>query len=707
MKVKGISVFEEHVEKLVIVLFGLIFLGVFALQFVGSPNAVQVGGKTIAPADAGDEVQALADRASASFDYVAADRLPPRRGGDAGAPLDVRLAEASNPRGIFGSPSDLDGVLVGATPEQDAPLPPTDLLYVVPNPPAPASVVAAAYGGTIDPFELTRYPDLAALMPAQQPYDKHFASVEASFDAAAFRKLLAAAPDSDDELAVPARWAEQIELLRVELIRREIGSDGSPGAAETVAAMPGRRAFDGLLEREDILPAELPRIRNIETQARETIRRPPFYGIISGDHWVWPSAMTPTEVDPEVMRERDRLLRQRNALLREIENIKRRLGEDEAPGRAPGRGANAAPLAEPFDDLDEIRWPDLPGTWVAQFGGPGPAGPRPEETREDRDAEREQQLRDRLAEKEEQLRAVEAQLEELGFRADGSAIADPQQDRPRFFVAENEGHDLPLMDPQSEQIRIWAHDITAQPGQTYEYALRVWVTNPLFGRARQVADAQRELAEDAVLVGELSPWSDPVTIDRPTRYFVTSAREAGEAFGSTTSSGVEVYRFFYGHWRRGDVTLAPGDSLRTTIELPEDHLPIFEVEMGSQGPEVVGRTMLDPAELAFERDAFLLDVATSPGGRADVFLRDVDGAIVVRQPGTDGASSVRERMANSAILGETAVVREPGSVAGPPRGGAGGGPGGAPSRGVGSPRERPSGGGDENFEKPGQAPPRR
>ena len=44
MKLKGINPFEQHVEKLVLGLVSVVFLGVLAMQFLYSPNQVDIGG---------------------------------------------------------------------------------------------------------------------------------------------------------------------------------------------------------------------------------------------------------------------------------------------------------------------------------------------------------------------------------------------------------------------------------------------------------------------------------------------------------------------------------------------------------------------------------------------------------------------------------------------------------------------------------------
>ena len=81
MKPKGINFFEQHVEKIVIGVAGIIVLGIAAKAFLTDPNAVSLDGRSLAPG-AVDEV--LADKArtlkakvesSTSLEVASVDRL--------------------------------------------------------------------------------------------------------------------------------------------------------------------------------------------------------------------------------------------------------------------------------------------------------------------------------------------------------------------------------------------------------------------------------------------------------------------------------------------------------------------------------------------------------------------------------------------------------------------------------------------------------
>ncbi|MFN9970643.1 MAG: hypothetical protein ACK58T_12155, partial [Phycisphaerae bacterium] len=61
MKLKGINPIEQHLEKAVVGVTGLVFLGVIAQQFLTQPNQVTVGNATLPPERAFEPVKQAAD----------------------------------------------------------------------------------------------------------------------------------------------------------------------------------------------------------------------------------------------------------------------------------------------------------------------------------------------------------------------------------------------------------------------------------------------------------------------------------------------------------------------------------------------------------------------------------------------------------------------------------------------------------------------
>jgi len=724
MKLKGISTIEQHVEKIVLGVFGLFALAMLVLQFdiFGDPNAIDIGqGRRVSPENATETVRDMARSVGSKLNAQTTPDLPEL------PPLQSLYAKISGER----APAAALALAApyGATTESASTEPVRidgDQLVFEIDPPAPTNVVVAVYEGTVDPFEPLYFPSLAAHLPKAQPFDKRFVSIQGTFDAAA---LLAQLRDGAGERSpLPTAWWQGVvELLDVEIERRRLGSDGQWEAPETVAPLPGRPSLRAMVRDESLAPRELRTLIDSERRDREQIRRPRFYNMISGELWSWPSQVRETKrVEPAP--DELRLLRgQLDSIDRQIKTVRDSL--DKLPGGAggppPGIGnpdrppAPGGPGGRPPPPRGDSRggrngdpsahaepgrtpWPDIPVTWYAQIGdkpsGLGGGGADPSEGRSS-DARR-QQLNARLTQLQNQRATIVKRLNDIGYDEQGNRLQAAASPTGRFEEPLNS-----LTDAAGAAITVWAHDITAEPGETYSYRLRVWVTNPMFGHVAQLADEQKSLASKPAVASLPSEWSAPVPVERNTRFFITAARETGGLGGATaarveTIATAEVYQFFYGWWRKGTVQLNPGDQVRASIELPE--LPIFDVKLDASGrPSVAGESLVEPRTRTVEDDNFLLGVARVLFGTTgfETFMRSRGGEVIVLPPLTQAAEQIRSALAASAELGATAKVARPGSAPQPP--GAPGAPAPTgPSSPFGNPDERPSPGGGSPMDKP-------
>lgn len=245
------------------------------------------------------------------------------------------------------------------------------------------------------------------------------------------------------------------------------------------------------------------------------------------------------------------------------------------------------------------------------------------------------------------------------------------------------------------------HDLTAEPGATYRYRLRYGVNNPLFGRERSLGSddpALVSLAGEPVVESGWSDWTDPVAVGRTSYFFVTNARDSGQLGQSASAATAEVFRMFYGYYRKHTMSLEPGDAVQGEFRLPDD-LPLFAVgeveaaELDAYFAErdgdsaVAARATGAPDEDAEEPDrgwltlvepryplavdAVMLDVAEYPivdeaamqGGRArrvlEVVFFDPISGVVARRPDRDQEMPEYLAVQQSAGLAESAKVRKP------------------------------------------------
>lgn len=529
MKPKGIKLIELIADKIFLAIFAVVFLVIVAMQFVGGGASVSVGGQADVPIDrAYEEVVTLAERKQAA---MASDDVAPETPTN---PPDVvaRLTEAIGATDAGETLTQLVRLkpIPGVTGIDDSPQ--LSGRYALPRPPTPTRPLASAFGGALDPYELEAAPALAASLldgGVQQPYDIFAISVEASFDAAAYRTILETDPDGSGPLSALPRnwWNARLEVLDVQLFRREVLADGGFGEEELIPPPPGfasvRDSLTGVLTVGEL--NQLVRMAEQPERARQ-IRQPFFYRIIAGEPWTPPS----------------------------------RQGD-------PGN----------------LDWANPPA----------------------------------------RLRDV-------------------------------------------QETSIWAHDVTASPGATYQYRMRLVFPNPLMGYEKSIDEDLRHLAEASTIVSPPSAWSDAVQTPRPAYNFVRRAAiPAQGAVGIARPFAiVELYRFYYGYWRRGEMRVQAGDLIASQIELPST-LPIWDIE-GQQAQ----RGGDAPNAIAADTGAFLLNIVVEPspappgpGGRSQTrnaaIVGTMAGDVSVRRPDVDAASPLLSSLLRSAEAAAEAAVATP------------------------------------------------
>lgn len=665
---KGINIIDKHVEKVILAFAGVLVLAILAMQFLLQPSAVEVDGTRISPGEATEAVEDLAERKRGEMRSATsvADEVPEVT--LFGTEL-VASAETSATNGAWlsalgarpaGSVDD-----AGSTGETSPSDPADDQDYQLPTIPMPQVVAASQYAGTIDPVVPLLYEDAATYLPQSQPFDKFYVTVEGTFSASEWRANIDAV---SPEFAMPLSWTSEVELLQVVMFRERFTEDGVWGERTAITSLPGRFTLQERLDKEDVLPFELQQIEADEEQFRSEIRRPAFYNVISGPLWTRPSDSTADGVDPETQEQLDDLLNTLARIDNRISNFQRRIddfeeefGEQWRERDPPGGGDDRDrdrdrddSAAMKIDDIENIVWPAVPRSWLAQSGGGG-GGSGGNDIRNDPSRSEVSRYRRNLSQLDEQrvLRAeLIEQLAELGFTETGQPI--PMNDEEAF-------QNYSLADESADEITIWAHDITASPGQQYRYALGVRLTNPFFANRNALSQSQRAMAEQPFVDSEISDWSAAVGLPEPTVFFVEGARPLGlNPLGGISESTVSTnaFAFYYGYWRGGENVFRIGDRIDFDVDLPE--FPIFELELDDQGvPQVIGQETLEETRTQFLSAYFIADIVRDAAVEISVFFRERGGAITRRNALTDRVSALRARVLESARLSEDAVIRQP------------------------------------------------
>lgn len=556
MKLKGINPFEQHVEKLVVGVAGAAALGVVALQFLYQPNMVQVGkGQPVRPAEAFAPVEAAAEALQgklnstvSSFPEVPKMALVDR--------LSAGFAASGGPKPraiALGNPP---------TVTIDASTQVASDTFGLPAIPGTTGVVAASFQSTINPLEQVRNPDLAALLPAQQPFDKAAVSVEATFSGIALRDALAADPDGEGPLSpVPTSWwrdpldrgNDLIEIIGIEMERQTIqNADGTSGGNKTVvvSGMPGRPSTLKLWRETVVAAGDVGPMLEQIWSSTEDIQRPEYYSTIAGPAWIPPSEVE----DPAAELSKERT----------IENAQKTLATEQEKLKDLEERIAAAP-----DGKDAGRRENQDDRPPPPPRGKGLGGPAP---RQDPGKNRDQGPTKQVLER--QRGPIQARINKLiaQLKALGVEVADAGAP-----VAAISGPDLGLL--ENPELKVWGHDLTAERGATYRYRVRVVTNNPLFGRSLQ--PSQASLASQNSLSGPWSEWSAPVQV-LPAEYFFVTSAESRNDITPRPRATAELFVFYYGFYRKASVSLEPGDRLMATAKLPE--LMFADMAALSKGP---------------------------------------------------------------------------------------------------------------------------
>jgi len=647
MKLKGVNPIEQHIEKIVLALVAAVFLAVLAFQFLYEPNRVEIEpGRKVAPELAFAPVENLARQVASDVNAVNVD-IPEPEPINLAQRLELDAAERITriePIRPLGRGHTFEGAQVAPT------ITGGRFEVARATPPPPAAPLAAVHRGTFDPYFVARNPEFAELLPDEQPFDKASVTVQATFSGNELTQALLEDPDGEQGPIRPlptSWWRDSVAIVAVELQRQALTPEGTWAEPEFVARPPGAPNLLGTVLAEARSPSDMIRALDDARSLAPDIQRPDYYPIIAGDSWATPVEVAEAEARRAREREATRTLNRYEVLIDRREGLETELGE--VPEEQPAKRARL----------------------------------------------------------QRQIEAVAADIEEVVQELDAMGV-DPEEG-----IELAARHDPTRFAPRAElladdQRHVWTHDLTAAPGETYRYRIRVHINNPIFGRGDTLVEEQIELARSPSLAGAWSEWSEPVRVAPETLYFVTSAT-VGEGISRVPRVSVELYRFFYGYWRRGVTSVQPGDLIEAGLDLPEPELiPIYDladVEAEADAPGVApppGRGRPPPAggggnvapirepdrptrgsgtaqrtdeedyelpenaqpgpeELSAALGEYLVDVADSPlldpterGSRARptlAYFGDPAGTIVVRSPEDAAQTPAYERLKQSAELG--------------------------------------------------------
>ncbi|MCH2149990.1 MAG: hypothetical protein MK095_11210 [Phycisphaerales bacterium] len=346
MKIKGITVWEQYAEFILLGAVGVVFCIYLFSQFSSSTNAVRIDNTEMAPGEIDDRLTAKAEVLSRSL----RDDAPIPSGISMEMPepmlpaFQSRLSDSVLPSTSTGLPA--LQVVVDTGPAIDV----SGQAYVVPQIPAPSTPVTMQFFDGLEDVTVESNESLQSRFGAT-PYDTTWVTAAAVFDVAdVLEQYRAVGPNG--ELPIRDKWyGDRVDILDV-IVEREEWLNGEWVDRREIELLPGQVSFRTALGGEvdagvrDELLAQL-----IRPGVQDAVVRPDFLLTRNSD-WVHP-AMYPTG-DEEGESPLLTLKRKYQSLLQQSEQKSAEL--ERLGGSGPGEGGSG------------------PGGGSAPGGGGGPMG---------------------------------------------------------------------------------------------------------------------------------------------------------------------------------------------------------------------------------------------------------------------------------------------------------------------------------------------
>ena len=524
MKTKGISVWEQYIEYIVLAIAVLVF-GYFAWTTFSNQASVKNNNKVITTENVDDALIASANILSPKLDDS--------------APSPVEIVAPKELLSTFE-----EGITASLSPNARVVFPGVDLTsgfsvnqdlvaelrsYIQPTVSSPTHIRTHQWFATVDSSQVDIIPELDSLFVGP-PHDATWIQVAAEFDMQGVIEQFKSMAEGAS--AIPEQWYDGvIDVFDLKLERETLGPDGW-AEAELIKVMPGRLTFRPSLSDKQIDTE----IRdNIVDQLRGghqgEIIRPPFYALkgFTPDQANYPDAWEPSpegDVIEEIEQIPDspiaRLRQEINKLTKKYEKIVRTITDLENAIFSSNQSGSTSDGG-------------------SMSAGGGAAGGRQDE---------------RIKKMYEQLKIAENERGKIALERDELLKALRNLDSSE---AES------IMETFGGKVWVWAHDLSVTPGEVYRYRVSIEVANPFFGRKPSLFPEQQELADPVLLSSVPSDWSEPIEARPPLQWFVLRAIPKGGSMTTATIDAgrisAEVYRFTNGSWHKDTFQVSAGQRL--------------------------------------------------------------------------------------------------------------------------------------------------
>jgi hypothetical protein len=564
--------FEAHVEKIVLIIAGVLALWLTMIRVVFSPNVVEFDNQTFSPKRIDSHI--YNEMAKDVEVILNGEPVPPPEGGT------TPLTSAIDPcdpiiEGIHG---DMSRGFAGF---YDSPLAHLD---VTKHPPLPRNsssektenrnyrlpevgevtevlvnhIRAAAYFPVGDLTDEQSYEDAE-----HEPNDLDLVTVQAKFDLAALRERFFDRFAGDD---LPERWrdenyAEPI-VANVNLQRQVMKNDGAWSEWETMPrlAIEHREVLLRNVYKASELPPGGVQVLALKLKDREVrldMLQPRAYDIASA-HEDW----FPPELYDEYQTVRKKVVAQEKREERESEKQSQNTGR--TGSRSSRRGGTRSGGTATRGGSRGGGAEDMMYGGGGEMGMGGGRGTRGSSRRGGRTSDtatgRNRSGRGRAGTAQDDMMMGYGMEGEMG-RGAGTRNRTSVDD---VYLKLNDLRlDMTTDFEKLDSFTFWAHDDRLVPGLTYRYRVRLGVLNPVAGSGN-VGEADAALADDVVLWSDFSEVTPSISVPKRLYFFAKTYKEG------TQLVNVDVAKFHMGYWNLEAFPVKPGEEIGKIVEPEEE-----------------------------------------------------------------------------------------------------------------------------------------
>jgi len=563
MRKTGGSFIEQHIEKAMLGLSVVLFVGIVGYTVVMNPYAIKYQNKRFRPSEIDAYISQQAEQ------------------------LRTRLEGQAKPRDPYRAKSSEFLALMGLAARE------VDFNLVLPMPVSVKTSVVKKYrvpqvgditDVAVEHMRAVAYVPMETITVQNynqegtyEPNDIDLVTVEGKFDVTVLEKIF---EECFSGSTVNEQWRDPclarpvfgaVELERQQLLGN--GSWSSWTAVPRVRVEPQQDLFE-VIEDSDRLPPGGITVRLLkfnEPAIQASLLQPEGYQIASADEQWFPPALHKKYAQRHKEMELQEKREARAADAAEKEGQRQQERDDRTrtdrrpkattPAASSGLGDQQAYLQALYGGAS-----GAPGAPGGPGGGPGTTKTQGRSTRTERRAEADR-------------RADTVRVEKSTKVAKTITDTDIYEDFDKISLANKT-----VFLQAKGSIVLWAHDDTVEPRQTYRYRIRLGVFNPVAG-TDQFYEQDVAFKNKAILWGGFSQVTEPVTVPSKIYFFPVEVKDAEKG------ADVQVSKYSLGYWyselfrvKRGDVI---GKEAPPKVEQKEEGAKIPEKVDYATGAVVV------------------------------------------------------------------------------------------------------------------------